>query len=317
MRVLAIVFPVLLFLSEPFAIARSLPFAQEKPVKVPGTKVSLVPPAGLKPTERFPGFGDEETRSSIMVTEMPAPYQKISEALTKEGLATKGINLLSKKEISLNGRPGILLHVAQEAQSIAFLKWMVITGDEKETVIVTATFPSELKERSSSAMEQSMLSVQWDAEAEVDPLVGLNFTFKDDPEMKFARSISNAAMLTKDGSLSEKTRNDPFLIIAPAISDVVISNIRQFAESRLMQIKKITDPVIKKQSDITIAGLPGSEIIAEARWSDSPDKPPVVIYQALLIDGNSYFLMQGTTPPEAREKYLAIFSRIAQSFRKK
>jgi hypothetical protein len=316
-KILSFVFPVLLFLSEPFAIARSLPFAQEKPVKVPGTKVSIVPPAGLKPTERFPGFGDEATLSSIMVTEMPVPYPKISEAFTKDGLATKGMNLLSKKEISLNGRAGILLHVGQEAQSIAFLKWMVITGDEKETVMVTATFPAELKERFSSAMEQSTLSVRWDAEEERDPLAGLNFSFKDDPSLKFANRISNAAMLTKDGALPGKMSNDPFFIIAPSVADVEISDIRQFAERRLMQTEKVSGIVIRKQSDVTIAGLQGSEIIAEAKWTDGPDEPPTIFYQVLLLDGKSYVLMQGFAPPEEREKYLAIFSRIAQSFRKK
>jgi hypothetical protein len=113
-KLLPFIFPVLLLLSGSFADARSSPFAQPKLVKVPGTKVSLVPPATLKPSDRFPGFGDEETKSSIMITEMPAPYSEMAKAMTKEAwaakgepLATKGMTMLSRKEISLNGRPGI------------------------------------------------------------------------------------------------------------------------------------------------------------------------------------------------------------------
>ena len=316
MKVIPFVFSVLLCLSGSFVNAHSLSFTQPKHLKVPGTKVRLVPPTSLKPSERFPGFWDEETSSSIVITEMPAPYSEIANGFTKEALATKGMSLLSKKEISLNGRPGILLHVGQEARSIAFLKWMVITGNEKETVLVTATFPEEMKAQLSSAMEQSALSVQWDAEAKVDPLAGLNFSFNDDPSLRFARRISNGVMLTKDGALSGKPNNDPFFIIGPSISQVQISDVGRFAERQLMQNEKATGIIIKKQSDVTIAGLSGREIVAEARWKDLPDAP-MIIYQVLLLDGENYFIMQGFAPREEQEKYLAVFTRIAQSFRKK
>src|SRR5262245_33011561 len=316
MKIIPFVFPVLLCLSGSFVNAHSLSFAQPKHVKVPGTKVRLVPPTDLKPSERFPGFWNEDTNASIVITEMPAPYSEIANGFTKEALATKGMSLLSKKDISLNGRPGILLHVGQEARSIAFLKWMVITGNEKETVLVTATFPERMKAQLSSAMEKSALSVQWDATAKIDPLAGLIFSFKDDPSLKFARRISNSVMLTKDGVLPGKATKDPFFIIAPSVSQAPVSDIKIFAESRLMQIEQVSGIAVKKQSDVAIDGLSGSAIVAEARWKDLPNAP-VVVYQVLLLDGKNYFLMQGIAPREEQEKYLAIFNRIAQSFRKK
>lgn len=316
MKILPFVFPILLFLPVSSTNARSLPLAQTKPVKVPGTKVSIIPPASLKPSERFPGFIDEETSSSIVITEMEGPYPEMAKVFTKEALATKGMNLLRKKKISLNGRAGILLHMEQEARSIAFLKWMVVTGNEKETVLVTATFPKEMKAQLSSAMERAALSVQWDAEAKIDPLAGLNFSFNDDPSLKFARRVSNNVMLTKDGALPGKPTNDPLFIIASSFSDVVVSDIKAFAERRLMQTEKVSSLAIKKQSDVTIAGLPGSEIVAEAQWGDLPDAP-VIVYQVLLLDGKNYFIMQGFAPREEQEKYLEVFNRVAQSFRKK
>jgi hypothetical protein len=315
-KILFLVFSILLFLSGSFASTRSLPFAQTKLVKVPGTKVSLVPPPGLKPSDRFPGFGDEETSSSIAITETPAPYSEMARGFTKEALATNGMSLLSRKEISLNERPGILFHLRQETQSGDILKWMVMTGDEKETVLITAAFPERMKARWSSEMEKAVLSALWDVEAETDPLAGLNFSFEDDPSLKFARRMSNMVMLTKDGALPGKPTNDPFFIIGSSISQVTIPDIGKFAEKRLMQIEQVSGIAIKQQSDVTIAGLPGSEIVADAKWNDLPDSP-VVVYQVLLLDGKNYFLMQGFAPREEQERYLAIFYRIAQSFRKK
>ena len=85
---------------------------------------------------------------------------------------------------------------------------------------------------------------------------------------------------------------------------------------RVTQIEKVSGVAIKKQSDVTIAGLSGSEIVAEGKWSDLPDAP-VVVYQVILLDGGNYFIMQGRAPREEQEKYLAVFTRIAKSFRKK
>lgn len=314
MKILLLVF---LFLSGSFANARSLPpLAQPKLVKVPGTKVSLVPPASLKPSGQFPGFGDEETGSSILITEMPAPYSQVTGAFTKESLAMKDLDLLSKKTISLNGRPALLLHLRQVTQSVPFLKWMVITGGENETVLVTATFPERMKSQLSSVMERSALSARWNAEAETDPLAGLSFSFNDDPSLKFARRVSNLVLLTKDGTLPGKPATDPLFIIGSSLSQVLISDVKKFAEARLMQIEQVSGLLINKQSDLTIAGLQGSVIIAQAQWKDLPEAP-VTVYQVLLVDGKSYFIMQGFAPREEQEKYLVVFNRIAQSFRKK
>ena len=317
MKILSVVLLVLTCLSGSFAGAGALRL-QERPklVKVPGTKVSLAPPAGLKPSEQFPGFGDEETMSSILITELPAPYSLFAAGFTKEALATKGMSLLARKEISLNGRPGILIHVSQEAQGLTFLKWMVVTGNEKETALVTATFLEEMKSRWSSEMERSVLGVQWDVDAKIDPLAGLNFSFNDDPSLKFAHRITNMVILSKDGAMPEKENNDPIFIMGSSVAGAMALDVKLLAELRLTQMEQISDPVIKKHSDVTIAGLKGSEIIAEAKWKDSANTP-MTVYQLLLLDEKNYFIMQGFAPRKEGEKYLAIFNRIAQSFRKK
>src|SRR5262245_50826046 len=144
-KVLSFVFPVLLLLSGSFANARSLPLAQQNLVKVPGTKVSLVPPEGLKLSEQFPGFWDEERGLSISILEMPTPYSEIIKGFTKGALDARGMRLLSNREISFNGRAGTLLQFRMEGPSGPDLSWMAAIGNEKETVLVTASFPERMK----------------------------------------------------------------------------------------------------------------------------------------------------------------------------
>jgi len=317
MKFYSLIFILVLTLSSSPIFARAQQAqTQIKLVNVTGTKVSLAPPASFTPSEQFPGFGHEESSSSILVTEMPAPFSKIIEAFTKEALATQKITLISQREVALGGKPAVLLHLRQVVQEIPFLKWMAATGTEAETVMITATFPEQLKARFSAALEKSVLSANWDAEAKTDPLAGLNFSIQDDPALKFARRVSNMMLLTKDGTLPGKPTNNPLMIVAPSLSQVEIPNVKQFAGARLMEIAQVSGIAIKKQSDVTIAGLPGSEIVAEAAWKDRP-QDRCVVYQVLLVDGKNYFILQGFAPLEEQLKYLEIFGRIAQSFRKK
>jgi hypothetical protein len=311
-KILSFVFPVLLFLFSSFANARSLSFAQPKLVKVPGTKVSLAPPAGLKPSSQFPGFDDKETGASITIAEMPGPYSVMAEGLTKEALAAKGMRLLSRREISLNGRAGILLHLRQEISSVDVLKWLAVTGNEKETIFIAGAFPEKVKARWSSEIEKSVLSARLDAEPGADPLAGLNFSFNEDPSLKVARRFPNLVILTRDGNVLS---DGPLFKINSSSSEAIIHDVNKFAKE-LMQTAQVSGITIKKQSDVTIAGLPGNEILAEAKWNASPNEA-VIIYQVLLLDGKNYFLMQGFASRGEEEKYLAVFARIAQSFRKK
>lgn len=317
MKIFSLVFLFLLLPPISFASACSSQSAQPKLVKVPGTKVSLAPPASFKLNEQLTGFIDEETGAAIIIVELPTPYSEDPKLLTKE-LAARGYSLLSKREVSLNGRPGILVHVRSEVDSVALLGWLVITGNEKETVLVAVNYPEQMKARLSSAMEQLALSVQWDAEAQIDPLASLNFSFEGYPLLEFVTRIPGGIMLTKDGGFSDKPTNDPFFAIASSFYPVkTIADIKKYAEHLLMTNKEFYDLVIKKQSDVTIAGLRGREIIAEAKRKVPMPDTPVIVYQVFLVDEQTHVFMVGSTPREEQEKYLEVFNRIAQSFRKK
>lgn len=289
--------------------------AQTQAKAIPGTKVSLTPPAGFALSEQFPGFLHEESGASIMVTEMPAPFSKMSGAFTKEALAQQNITLLAQRPHTVGGKTGVLLNLRQVAQGMVFLKWLVAVGTEKETVLITATFPEEVKTQWSAALEKAVLGAQWDDAAAVDPLAGLNYSIKDDPEMKIARRMTNVLLLTKDGTLPGKPTNDPMMIVGASVSEVLIGDLKKFAVERLNEITQVSGLTVKQQTAVTLAGLAGSEIVAAGEWREP--KQPVTVMQIVLQDGNNYFIMQGFAPSGEQQKYLAIFKRIAQSFQKK
>jgi hypothetical protein len=113
-----------------------------------------------------------------------------------------------------------------------------------------------------------------------------------------------------------KLTNDPLFIVGSSLGNLVVGDLKRFAEARVKEIAQVAGLAIKTQTAVTIAGLPGSEIIAEAVWKDRPSDK-VIVYQMLLRDENCYYIAQGFAPLAEQAKYLEIYQRLLRSFRKK
>lgn len=292
--------------------------AQEakKRVQIAGTRVSLIAPEALAPAKNFAGFMEEETNSSVMITEIPVPFSEISAGFTPEGLATRGMILLEKKDILLGSHKGYLLHIRQEAYGSLFLKWLAVTGDEKDTVIITATFPEEQAIRLSAALQQTVLSAIWNANADEvkDPFAGLNFRIRDDSSLKIANKMGNMLLLTPTGTIPDKPSDDPFLIIGPSLSNLQVEPrlMKKIAEQELKKLDKVTEVEIRTSEAVTVNGLPGHEVTALAH--DKVLQKPIVVYMTLLFDANTIYLIMGLTKPEAEKQNIELFRKIAGTF---
>ena len=110
--------------------------------RVKGTKVLMETPDGFTQAPSFNGYVLKEKSASIMVTEMPAPVDKLFEGFTKENLAKKRMELVSREDVEVAGRKGILLHVKQPLASLMFEKWITVFGDKEHAILVMAFGPA-------------------------------------------------------------------------------------------------------------------------------------------------------------------------------
>ena len=113
----------------------------DKQIKVPGTKCSLIPPSGFVSATTFSGFQNTEAGASIMINELPAPYQQLVDGFTTEALKTRGMTLISKETIDLNDSKATLFKVMQPANGTTYLKHMLVFGDTEHTVLVNGIYP--------------------------------------------------------------------------------------------------------------------------------------------------------------------------------
>ncbi|MDL1873596.1 hypothetical protein FBQ85_00265 [Cytophagia bacterium CHB2] len=280
-----------------------------------GTRVSLTPPAEFTLSAQFPGYQQESTGASIMVTEIPGPFAEVSAGFSVPAeLAKKGMTLQTKEEITVDGRTALLLQIWQVAAGKEFLKWILAFGNANETVMVMATFPKQHESDRSEKLRTSLLTVTWDSEKSVSPTEGLSFTLSEKGEMKLAKRMANMLIYTKGGIMPTEGEDVPLFIIGQSISKVNVEDPESLAKLSLLQNDSVADIEIEQPVKVLIDSLSGYEIIAKGMSAKS--KQPTVIYQMMLFEDQNYYIMLGMVGSEKREAYLQVFREMAGSFRR-
>ncbi len=280
-------------------------------VSFPAAGVKLVRPSGFDDAENFHGFQQPSTQSSVMVLMIPGPFSECSRGLTAKPLKTRGMTLRSKENVEIDGNPGVLVHVTQNAYGTEFAKWILAFGNENETRTVTAAFPKSDEANLSSQLKAAVLSTKIDDTPPPTPGADVGFAIIASAKLKLTRGIGKMLVYTKDGVIPAKSPEDPLLVAAPSLSKVPIDNKRQFAVQRLFQTAHTKISSVTSNHEITIDGLEGYEIVADGE--DTESATPLNVYQVMLYDDGSYILMQGLVGANVAGEYLPEFKAMARS----
>lgn len=287
-----------------------LSFGQDNQyVKIPGTVYSLIPPDGFELSSDFTGFESIENGASIMVNEIPAPYQQLADGFTPEALKAKGMILISKETIDWNNSKAYWLYISQTANGIMYLKQLLLFGNENKTTLANGIYP-ELSKNIESAIKKSILTIREGATLNSDPEKSVKFSIDvTGSEFKFTKNTAGTLLYSIDGMMHSK---NPTLIVGNSLSKVFPENKQSYAEERLKKMPGAEKSIIKSINKITINELNGFELIAENKKADATE----LIYEVMLFDGNDYYLIVGRTK-EKRDDFLVTFKRIAHTFKRK
>lgn len=291
------------------------PLAPIALTQVRGSQVGLVLPPGFSPAERFAGFVSEADQASILVTDLPASYQDMTQGFTAERLSQRGLTLLSREPAQFGGMQGEILGVTQSAAGKTYFKWIGVFGSQKQVYIVTATLPQERQQELSAQLKQAVLSARIITTA-ADPLAALGFTITPSPDLRVARVVNNLVLLTKDGVLPARNPAGPVMVVGPSLSEnLLVANRREFSLQRLQQTQSLKEIRASSIESITLDGLSGYEIVAEGL--DKQTGQPMTLYQVLLFGLTDYYILQGIVANLNRERYLTLFKSTASSFKRR
>ena len=288
---------------------------QRQYVSFPAAGVKLVRPSGFDDAEDFHGFQQASTQSFVMVLMIPGPLSECTRGFTAEKLRTGGMTLRSKENVRIEGYAGVLLGVTQNAYGTEFGKWILAFGDENETRMVTAAFPKSREANLSDHLKAVVLSARVDDTPPPTPGADVGFAIVPSAKLKLTRAIGKTLAYTKDGVIPAKSPDDPLFVAVPSLSKVPIGNKRQFAVQRLFQTANTKISSVTSSNEITIDGLDGYEIIADAEHAETGN--PLSVYQVILYDDGSYILILGRVGADAAEEYLPEFKAMARSLKRK
>lgn len=282
--------------------------------RVPGTAVSVEPPPGFTPAERFAGFQQPATGASIMVTTVPAPVDAIRQGMTAGGLATQGMELVGSESVTVDGGDAVLIHARPRAAGTPFLKWVLVLGDPRSTHLVVGTYPAALADSLGGPVRRAVLSAMRAAAGPADPFEGLRFRLDPGDRLKLAPRVSSVLMLTLTGAASQGGPGDPFFVAGPSVSAVAVDDLKAFAEQRARRTTAVENLRDLRGEAREVDGLRVYEIVADA--TDRRSGTPVKLYQAILLEEGGYYVFQGLVGADRAAEYLPEFRRLTGSFRR-
>lgn len=295
-------------------LAQAPAAAAAQPQWVPGTRVTLEPPAGFTPGERFMGFGRDEALASIIVTEMQAPFAGMEARMTAEAFAGQGMVLHGVDSLDVEGVPARLMSLTQDVDGAPFGKWVLMFGDDTVTTLVSATFPADSAASLGEPMRRAVLSARRGGQAR-NPLEGLGFHVETG-RLKIATRMGNTIALTETGVLDTGEPSAPFLAIGSSVAEVDMRDVEAFARQRVMRIGSgIEITRITGGGHVTIGGQPAYQLFAEAEHRQDGGTP-LQVYQVVVPEGSHYLLVQGFVGSEWANELIPEFMAIALTLRR-
>jgi hypothetical protein len=143
------------------SMAIAAPSRAAEPVFPIGTMVGLVPPAGMVPSKRFPGFEDLDKHAAIIITELPpAAYATMIKADPTAELKKSGITVDKRETLQLAVGQALLLtgtEVGPDNQR--YRKWLLAAGTPRVTALVSVQEPEQGNAYPDSAVRAALATL--------------------------------------------------------------------------------------------------------------------------------------------------------------
>lgn len=261
-------------------------FAQ--PVFPPGSRIGLVPPPGMTPSQAFQGFEDRARGAMLVVTELSAQsYAKVEKDFSEDQMRAGGMELVAREMISTASGPAHLIVARQLENGVQKRKWALLARTDDMTAIVIAALPEAASAiYPDAAVRASLTSVAIRAKLSPEEMLAvLPYRLGDLAGFRLMRAQPDGtAVFTFGPADTPLPVEQPFFMMAPRLVDPPQADERdRFAQRALMAFLNRPDLRIVSSESMRIGGAQGHEIVAEAE--DDRTKDPLMMVQWLRLDG--------------------------------
>src|SRR5881628_1794352 len=108
----------------------------------PGSRVGLVPPAGMEPSVTLQGFQDPRTHAAVFVTEMSLrTYPDIEKEFSAAELKASGMEEHGREDVTLKDGTGFIVAARQKVANAWVYKWALVARFADLTAVVFILVP--------------------------------------------------------------------------------------------------------------------------------------------------------------------------------
>jgi hypothetical protein len=296
-------------------VALALPAAAlAEPIFPAGSRLGLVPPAPMTPSERFTGF-EEPNGAAITLLEMPQEaFAELTRGLDLEALKAQGLTVESREDLRIDERPAVLVTGDQEVGGVPVRKWVLVAQDASLTAFAVG---QRLKESqvTDAAMRAALLSLAVRPPLSVDDqIAALPFRIGDRAGFRPVRAMGGNAIYLTDGPADQvAAAEQPILILARSNGPPPPPGPQRdaFARAALLESGILDKVAIERSETFRQKGAEWHEIVARA--VDARSGQAVVVTQTLRFAPDHYMRMLGVARSEIRTAVLPRFRALFDS----
>ena len=279
------------------------------PVFPPGSRIGLVPPAGMTPGAAFQGFEDRATGAMLVVTELSAQsYARVAQDFAPEQMRAGGMETIARETLALPSGEGLLVVARQTENGVAMRKWALLALADDMTAVVIATLPEAARDAYPDvALRAAFASVVVRGKLPPDEMLAvLPYRLADLGGFRLLRATPDGtAVLTFGPNDTTLPAEQPYFMVAPrAVEPPQPAERDRFAQRALMGFVNRPDLRIVTSEQLRIGGAPGHQIIAVGKDDRSGDD--LVLVQWLRF-GSGVLQMFGIA---RRDQWDAVLPRM-------
>jgi hypothetical protein len=286
-----------------------LPAAAADAIFPIGSRLGLVPPAGLKPATSFPGFEDQENGVFVRLVALPAEaFSEIEKTMTNDALKKQGMTVEKRESVPLATGNAILAIVRQETPAGRVRKWLLIAPIDNLTALVSFEMAAKSPAPYSDNVIRAAL-VSLAARPHVPPdeqLTLVPFKVGETAGMRLVRVVPGVAVQFTDGPKDAMEATEQVhLVIAASPGGPDARDRDQFARDAMRGFPALKDMRIVGSEPMRIGGQPGHEVRAQAK--DVQSGADIEVVQWLRFGTGAYLRILGFAP---KDKWADAFTRF-------
>jgi len=302
-------------------MALAIPVLAAEPVFPPGSRVGLVPPAGMVASKTFDGFADPGSDAAILITVLPAAaYPQIDKTLDADALKKQGVNLEKREPMQLSFGKGFLLTGRQIAEKTRYRKWLLVASASDFTALVTVQVPEQATAYSDRVVRESLATLSVRPKVpEAEELGLLPFAVGDLAGFHVDGALRGRALMLSDASgPNDSSKEATFgsldarmLIAAVPGGPAEPDQHANFAKLSFNEIGGIRNVHVTVSEPLRIGGQSGYQTMAEAK--DVQSGADLMVVQWLRFGGGGYLQMVGIGRADSWTSVLARLRTVRDS----